>query len=243
MKIKLLVMILWAATTSANAEDLISGLVRGIGARMECTPESLEAAGSEQKNPPTRLELRQMQTRKFMASPDKVAKAIREIYKDQGLSCPGAVAPMYSCEGVLSYKSVGGVMKGTCLSTDGRTPGKYVKSQIGSGYESIPCRSRTINYDEKKPVRDKNCHLILLSFYDTTYEFETNAPQNTETVLRIRIKRTHNTLNDRIGWDTERQKSIMNADVYDPEVYNAAFKEIADGLFIDAIKLTPAEMN
>lgn len=243
MKIKFLSVVFLVFSTSAMADDIISGLIRGIGARMECTPESAEASNPEKQEPPTRLELRQMQTRKFMASPDKVAKAIREIYKDQGLNCPAAVAPIYSCEGVLSHKSVGGVMKATCLSMDGRSPGKYVKSPIGNVYETMPCRSRTISYDEKKPARDKNCHLIILSYYDTTYEFETNAPMNTETTLRLRIKRTHNTHNDRIGWDTERQKSIVNADVYDPEVYNTAFKEIADGLFIDAIKLTPAEMN
>jgi hypothetical protein len=38
-------------------------------------------------------------------------------------------------------------------------------------------------------------------------------------------------------------RSQGEAQSTDPAVYNKIFKEIADGLFIDAIELTPAEMQ
>lgn len=59
----------------------------------------------------------------------------------------------------------------------------------------------------------------------TVYEIETNFPANTETILRIRMSNS------------------KNPQFTDPQVYGLHFKEIADGLFIDAIELTPAEIQ
>ena len=244
MKNKIVLLVFLALSSTAfAADDIISGLIRGISNAMECTPPDPANNPVEEIAQPSRLELRQMQTRKFNKDPASVAKAIQEMYKDQGLSCPAAVVPMYSCEGMISAKQVKGVMVQECLAPDGKSPGKYVKSQIAQTYERMPCRSKTISYDEKKKVRDKACNLVLLSYTDTFYEFDTNYPKNTETTVRIRMKATNKTMNDRIGWDTQREKGYINQDVIDPEAYSKAFKEIADGLFVDAIQLTPAEMR
>jgi hypothetical protein len=66
--------------------------------------------------------------------------------------------------------------------------------------------------------------------YQTTFSLDTNYPESTTTTLRIRVS---NFLN----------RSQGEAQSTDPAVYNKIFKEIADGLFIDAIELTPAEMQ
>jgi hypothetical protein len=66
--------------------------------------------------------------------------------------------------------------------------------------------------------------------YQTTFSLDTNYPESTTTTLRVRVS---NFLN----------RSQGEAQSTDPAVYNKIFKEIADGLFIDAIELTPAEMQ
>jgi len=58
-----------------------------------------------------------------------------------------------------------------------------------------------------------------------SYEIDSNFPENSESTLRIRIS-------------TPKVRQVTTADTY-----SAMFKEIADGLFIDAIELTPAEMQ
>lgn len=66
--------------------------------------------------------------------------------------------------------------------------------------------------------------------YQTTFSFDTNYPESTTTTLRIRVS----AFPDRLQGEAQST---------DPAVYNKIFKEIADGLFIDAIELTPAEMQ
>ena len=60
---------------------------------------------------------------------------------------------------------------------------------------------------------------------NASYEIDSNYPANTQTIVRIRLS------------------SSSNPQIADPTVYSRIFKEIADGLFIDAIQLTPAEMQ
>jgi hypothetical protein len=55
-----------------------------------------------------------------------------------------------------------------------------------------------------------------------SFEFDTNYPKSDETILRIRINRPG------------------TGPLVNPEMYNLLFKEIADGLFIDAIEINPA---
>jgi hypothetical protein len=66
--------------------------------------------------------------------------------------------------------------------------------------------------------------------YQTTFSLDTNYPESTTTTLRVRVSNFSN-------------RSQGEAQSTDPAVYNKIFKEIADGLFIDAIELTPAEMQ
>jgi len=60
---------------------------------------------------------------------------------------------------------------------------------------------------------------------NANYEIDTNFPANTETIVRIRLSNS------------------STPQVTDPQQYSRLFKEIADGLFIDAVELTPAEMQ
>lgn len=64
----------------------------------------------------------------------------------------------------------------------------------------------------------------------TTFSIDEGKGSPSSTILRIRIAEV------KVGSRDETQLT-------DPEVYRGAFKEIADGLFIDAIGLTPAEMQ
>jgi len=66
--------------------------------------------------------------------------------------------------------------------------------------------------------------------YKTTFSLDTNYPESTTTTLRVRVS------DFSIGSPTETQST-------NPAFYSKIFKEIADGLFIDAIELTPAEMQ
>ena len=66
--------------------------------------------------------------------------------------------------------------------------------------------------------------------YQTTFSLDTNYPESTTTTLRVRVSEF-------------QSRSQTEAQSSDPAVYTKIFKEIADGLFIDAIELTPAEMQ
>lgn len=147
----------------------------------------------------SRIELRAMQTRRFIKAPDILAKSIIELNKDNGNKCISVAPIQYKCEGVLKTNSNG---KRICASLDGKASGGILKNELAEdGY----CQ------DDK----------------GTKYSFEIdyNFPENTESTLRIRIS-------------TPKIRQVSNADAY-----TTLFKEIADGLFIDAIELTPAEMQ
>lgn len=66
--------------------------------------------------------------------------------------------------------------------------------------------------------------------YQTTFSLDTNYPESTTTTLRVRVSEF-------------QSRSQTEAQSSDPAVYTKIFKEIADGLFIDAIELTSAEMQ
>ena len=59
----------------------------------------------------------------------------------------------------------------------------------------------------------------------STYDIDSNYPSTSETIVRIRLSDNN------------------NPQLTDPQIYSKLFKEIADGLFIDAIQLSPAEMQ
>jgi hypothetical protein len=64
----------------------------------------------------------------------------------------------------------------------------------------------------------------------TTFTIDAGDSSQTTTILRIRIA------------DLKKGTSAATQ-ITDPKAYSLIFKEIADGLFIDAINLTPAEMQ
>lgn len=163
-----------------------------------------------QNSEPSRLELRAMQTRKFAKSPQTVAIAINELYKDKNQQCLGVQAPTYACpSGVSVSKVINGKPTTYCANSDG-TPA---------------AEQKLIKHAALSP--DGFC---MGAGYKTTFAIDTNYPESSTTTLRVRVS------NYRPGSPTETQST-------NPAVYNKIFKEIADGLFIDAIELTPTEMQ
>ena len=65
---------------------------------------------------------------------------------------------------------------------------------------------------------------------------ESNPNNNTETYVRLRI-----------NWSEDAYRGVSvglaTKQTTNPIFYQGNFKELADGLFIDAIQLTPAEMQ
>jgi hypothetical protein len=148
----------------------------------------------------SRLELRAMQTRKFLKNPTVVVKAITELNKDKGSKCIGLSVPKYTCQGTMQDTMVGGKTVKKCMAADGVSTG-LVKAQSSVG----ECTNST--------------------GMNASYEIDSNFPANNQTIVRIRLSNS------------------SNPQIADPAVYSRIFKEIADGLFIDAIQLTPAEMQ
>ena len=158
----------------------------------------------------SRLELRAMQTRKFLKSPQAVVNSINELYKDKNQQCLGVKPPMYACpSGISMTKTIKGKPASFCANPDG-TPA---------------ADQQMIKRSDLSP--DGFC---VGGGYKTTFSIETNYPESTTTTLRVRIT------NYKVGNPTETQ-------VTNPAAYSKVFKEIADGLFIDAIELAPAEMQ
>jgi hypothetical protein len=148
----------------------------------------------------SRLELRAMQTRKFLKSPTVVVKAIAELNKDKGSKCVGLSVPKYTCQGTMQDSVVGDKTVKKCMAADGVSTG-LVKLQSSVA----ECTNAT--------------------GMNASYEIDSNFPANNQTIVRIRLSNS------------------SNPQISDPTVYSRIFKEIADGLFIDAIQLTPAEMQ
>ncbi|MBU3603471.1 hypothetical protein [Polynucleobacter sp. AP-Kaivos-20-H2] len=148
----------------------------------------------------SRLELRAMQTRKFLKSPTVVVKAITELNKDKGSKCVGLSVPKYTCQGTMQDVVVGDKTVKKCMAADGVSSG-LVKMQSSVA----ECTNST--------------------GMNASYEIDSNFPANNQTIVRIRLSNS------------------SNPQIADPTVYSRIFKEIADGLFIDAIQLTPAEMQ
>jgi hypothetical protein len=204
-RIFLFALLLLPFKANAFLTNILEGINNGISAVIH-KQQGISKPGepvAQAVKEPTRLELRQMQTRKFVKPPEQVIKAIIELNKDKGANCSGLRPPIYSCIGSRVFSSVGNKKIENCVASDGVSQGPI----------------------EKQPELNPDGSCVGMDGV-TSYEFDTNYPKNTETILRIRIK----------------GPSGMGQ-VTTPEKYTQLFKEIADGLFIDAIQLTPAEMQ
>ncbi|MBU3603470.1 hypothetical protein [Polynucleobacter sp. AP-Kaivos-20-H2] len=188
----------YAVLRTVNAGSCTNGRV--ISATFECTGLSGSGSAGSSGEDINRLELRAMQTRKFLKSPTVVVKAITELNKDKGSKCVGLSVPKYSCQGTMQDVTVGDKVVKKCMAPDGVSSG-IIKMQSSSG----ECTSST--------------------GMNASYEIDSNYPANTQTIVRIRLS------------------SSSNPQIADPAAYSRIFKQIADGLFIDAIQLTPAEMQ
>lgn len=149
----------------------------------------------------TRIQLKVMQTRKFLKPPQQVVNAVTELAKDKGWICYAWRPPVYACEGVQHIKTIQGKSVSTCFAADGVSPGKIVRNTM---FDQIANKCRTSKGDEY------------------SFEFDTNYPKSDETSLRIRIGK------------------LFGEQSTNPAQYSAIFKEIADGMFIDAIEINPA---
>ena len=194
----------------SNTKNMFCTATGAWKAEFHCV-ESGDAGGlGGAKAEVSRLELRAMQTRKFLKSPQAVASSISELYKDKNQQCLGVKPPVYACpSGISMTKTIKGKPVSYCANPDG-TPA--VDQQM-------------IKRSDLSP--DGFC---VGGGYKTTFSIDTNYPESTTTTLRIRIS------NFKAGNPSETQ-------VTNPAAYSKVFKEIADGLFIDAIELTPAEMQ
>ena len=211
-----------AVTTTKNRFCQSSGVYR---ATYTCS-NSLESA---QKDSPSRLELRAMQTRKFNKPPQVVAASIIELYKDSNMQCssrnvsyklidyrmgPLEMIPMPSVPGgkVGNYKHY---FKGIEVANPG-----VVRCANGDSYE---LRTDPVKRQDGKEFVLNNTEFNALALKLNYGGDFADMPKTT--IVRVRI------VND------DKKQST------DPEKYQILFKKIANGLFVDAIELNPTEMQ
>jgi hypothetical protein len=219
---------------------ILSGLLRGAteaALSPQRTPDKvLEKVNKseEEKFPePTRLELRVMQTRQFNKDPKTVMKAITELFADKSIPC-----------GATGMKMIPSDIKDlppeeTILPGGGKQIRTGLKS-IGSLKADAPAKQYCGNYTFEisvKDIVDTTGKGLNLSTQDTMYFQLGLPPPNYEmpgpTFVRARITIA----------SVDRPRTGTPAQSFNPKVYQNIFKEIADGLFIDAIELNPAEMQ
>jgi hypothetical protein len=101
-----------------------------------------------------------------------------------------------------------------------------------SNMNSITCVRRTSMGGGMFSINDKPgiYKLTLLK-----YEVDSNPSNNTETTVRLRINWLENDFDAVLGNGSKQTTNAI--------FYQTNFKELADGLFIDAIELSPAEMQ
>lgn len=113
-----------------------------------------------------------------------------------------------------TYSCSSGIMHSTIIG--GKTVKRCMNSDGSVAADQTLSKRPELNPDGK--CYDMKAGIVM------DYSLDGNYPKLTETILRIRIMKN-------------------GQQVTSPEPYNKEFKEIADGLFIDAIQLTPAEMQ
>lgn len=177
----------------------------------------------------SRIELRAMQTRKFNKTPSEVFSAIKSLCADKN----GDFSGMFP-----TYKGVGKVIGETktpigpnAYSSEYKYE-SYVKDEVSSRLP-ITCSRPTGLGEGAFSLNDKSG---IYKFANVTYDLDWNPNNISETFVRLRITWSE---------DVRRGVSIGSTtkQTTNPIFYQSNFKELADGLFIDAIQLTPAEMQ
>jgi hypothetical protein len=207
---------------------LLRGAVQGVSNSISNSSSSSPIASKktaidEGFPEPTRIELRMMQSRKFDKPSSQVLKSIIELHKDKNVYCGGRdiifnfVGLRY---GDMQMKTKNGikqsVYKGYFKSYEAISPGFI---NCANGYQFELTADALVKADGSEFVYDDYNELVTQSSLG-------NFPDKPKTtIVRLRII------------NPDRKQS------YNPERYQGAFKEIADGLFVDAIQLNPTEMK
>jgi hypothetical protein len=187
--------------------------------------QSLPPGHEASQEMPSRLELRAMQTRKFIKGPLEVQKAIIEFFKDYNAVCSVTsikFSPINSKMEITSYNILPGGVKSP----------NYEQKTEGYKFQS-PAVLHCSNAEFEISAADFNAPPGKLLDMDMALQFGLPPAKVTipgPTIVRARITVTDAT--------TKQPRQS-----YSPARYQRIFKFIADGLFIDAVELTPAEMQ
>jgi len=220
--------------TTATALDIggaiLEGLRRGINSppphpSQKPVKDDLAVIDYKELFPQvSRIELKTIQTRKFKKSADEIFEGIKSLCADKS-GVFGGVLPKY--QGVenpaVLEKSV------DVTGVERARYEKYKRIDFGPLY----CMRRTvIGGGEFLISTDPHSKY---KYANIKYELDWDPTDTAETTVRMRI-----------SWSTTNVPGYGNGSSEQTTAaffYQANFKELADGLFIDAIQLSPAEIQ
>jgi len=214
-----------AQVGSAALSGALQGLSTG-SSRSESTPAIAKAVYDPAELFPevTRIQLRAMQTRTFKKTPSEVFAAITSLCRDSNGQMTGML-PM--------YKGVGKVIgeTRTPLSANAYTSvykyERYEKDAVSASLAPTCYRATGLGGGEFSIKGQPGIYKGVQVMHEL--DWDPNEP--TAVVVRMRI-----------SWATyvvgPPSKQTTNA-----AFYQRAFKDLADGLFIDAIELNPQAME
>jgi len=176
----------------------------------------------------SRIELRTIQTRKFKKSSSQVFSAIKSLCADANGRFSGML-PVYKGSGkVIAEKKT---PIGSNAYTSEFTYEKYEKDERFSLMPITCIRPTGLGGGEFSMSGKPG----IFRYAILKYELDWNPGGDIETTVRMRISWSEDPIEGRVGGGS--------AQTTNPIFYQSNFKELADGLFIDAIELTPAEMQ
>ena len=158
----------------------------------------------------TPLQLRVMQTRKFLKPAGEVAKAIKENGADAGGTC-GVIAPKF-----INGAQIEGTGSGTCSFP--HVPTVKNRTNAANFVPIVGLFKSSSDISKMKADMDAASTAIAKAAYEISAD-----PDSTETVVRMRLYRKYGT-----------------EQITDSAAYSEAFNKLADSLFIQAIEITPA---
>lgn len=206
-----------ALSIDVMAQELLGHLIQALRTPTPSSssrPKVSILEYSEYFPPVTRLQLQAMQTRRFNKSPKDIFKTIESICKDSNGVFEGQM-PVYV-----------GVGQPTIINKNGQAVLTYKKYELVN--PPISCAmplSSEIAFSNKPSDTFK--YSVL------QYEFNWKYLDESQTDIRIRL-----------GWAPyPSPRDVTSGQTTLDRFYQGNFKLLADGLFVDAIQLTPAEIN